>query len=300
MSMSITITAIDDGLGADIEVIDMTAPLEGEEISAIERAFDRYLVLRFRGQPLDAGQLAAFARQFGDLQPHVQRKFQHPDEANVVEMRSFDKTGKFDLAGASRGATERLRDGWHSDLAYDRVPAKATLLHSIEVPSRGGNTCFANTCRVYAALPEDLKRRIAGLRAEFTYGRNARNKATNLAATSLDQHGRDNTTAVHPLVCVHPASRRPALYANPLVTVRVLGMAAGPSDDLLDELFDWLDRPEFRWEHGWRTADTLMWENRGGVMHCGRLDYPRNQRRHFIRTTVRGQPIEAHVALQAQ
>jgi hypothetical protein len=29
-------------------------------------------------------------------------------------------------------------------------------------------------------------------------------------------------------------------------------------------------------------------------MHCGRLDYPRDQRRHFIRTTVRGQAIEAY------
>ncbi len=294
--MSLAIAPISGGLGADISGIDMTVSLEQEDIAAIEQAFDRHLVLRFRGQPLDAGQLAAFARQFGELQPHVQRKFQHPDEPDVVEMRSFDENGTFDLAGASRGATERLRDGWHSDLAYDRVPAKATLLHSVAVPSQGGNTCFADACEVYAALPGDLKRRIDGLTAEFTYGHNERNKATNLAATTLDKQGRDNTTVVHPMVCIHPASRRPALYANPLITVRIVDMPAAESDRLLDELFDWLDRPEFRWEHEWRIGDTLMWENRGGVMHCGRLDYPRDQRRHFIRTTVRGQPIEAYTA----
>ena len=63
-----------------------------------------------------------------------------------------------------------------------------------------------------------------------------------------------------------------------------------------DELFDWIDRPEFRWEHEWRIGDTLMWDNRGGVMHCGRLDYPHDERRRMIRTTVRGQAIEMHVA----
>ena len=52
-----------------------------------------------------------------------------------------------------------------------------------------------------------------------------------------------------------------------------------------------LDRPEFRWEHEWSVGDTLMWDNRGGTMHCGRLDYPRNELRRFLRTTVTGGPI---------
>ncbi|MFP6772686.1 MAG: TauD/TfdA family dioxygenase [Alphaproteobacteria bacterium] len=292
--MTITVTPVSEILGADIAGLDMTAPLAPKDVAAIKQAFVDHLVLRFRGQALDARQLAAFSAQFGELQPHVQRTYHHPDDANVVEMRSFDEAGKFDLAGASRGATERLRDGWHSDLAYDAVPAKATFLHAVAVPSSGGNTCFANAHQVYEALPEALKQRIAGRRAEFSYGYNKRNKATHLAATTLDQAGRDSTTVTHPMVCVHPVTKLPALYVNPLVATRVVDMGAEDSDALLDELFDWLDRPEFRWEHVWRVGDTLMWENRGGVMHCGRLDYPRDQRRHFIRTTVRGQAIEAY------
>ena len=56
-------------------------------------------------------------------------------------------------AGARRGAIEHTRDGWHSDLSYDPVPAKATLLHALDVPSRGGHTCFSNAAAAYAALP---------------------------------------------------------------------------------------------------------------------------------------------------
>ena len=292
--MTVTIRPTGATLGADIEGIDMRNPLDADAAAAIERAFLDHRVLRFRGPVLTPLELSVFSAQFGALQPHVQRKFQHPEDPNVVEMRNFDADGKFDLAAASRGAMERLRDGWHSDLSYDTVPAKATLLHALEIPSRGGNTCFTDTHAAYTALPEAMKRRIAGLRAEFSYGANSRNEKTNLAASSLDQQGRDSTTVVHPVVCVHPVTRRPAIYVNPLIAVRILEVSEAESDAILDDLFDWIDRPDFRWEHEWRVGDTLMWENRGGVMHCGRLDYPRDERRQFIRTTVRGQTIEMH------
>jgi alpha-ketoglutarate-dependent taurine dioxygenase len=75
------------------------------------------MVLRIRGQALSVRELAAFSGHFGELQPHVQRKFQHPEDPNVVEMRNYGDDGKFNLAAASRGSMERLRDGWHSDLS---------------------------------------------------------------------------------------------------------------------------------------------------------------------------------------
>ena len=291
--MSVTVTPLGAKLGAEITGVDMRQPLPAEDVAMIERAFLEHQVLRFREQALTVSELAAFSAHFGTLQPHVQRKFQHPEDPNVVEMRNYDENGNFDLAAASRGSMERLRDGWHSDLSYDPVPAKATLLHALQIPDRGGNTVFTSTHAAYETLPEATKKRLAGLRAEFAYGGNTRNKFTNLAASSLDKAGQETTTVTHPVVCIHPVTRRPALYVNPLITVRILGMDEAASDALLDELYDWIDRSEFQWEHEWRLGDTLMWENRGGSMHCGRIDYPRDQRRHMIRTTVRGQAIEA-------
>jgi taurine dioxygenase len=294
--LSITITPLSDFLGAEIGGLDMHQPMDAADLAAVERAFLEHRVLRFRDGPMDVRQLAAFSRQFGELQPHVQRKFQHPEDPNVVEMRNFGDDGKFNLAAASRGAMENLRDGWHSDLSYDPVPAKATLLHALELPSHGGNTCFSDATRAYESLAEATKRRLAGLTAEFSYGNNTRNKMTNVAASSLDQQGRESTTVSHPVICAHPLTGRPAIYVNPLMTVRIAGIPEAESDALLEELFDALDRPDFRWEQEWAIGDTIMWENRGGVMHCGRLNYPRDQRRRFIRTTVRGQRIDMHRA----
>ena len=60
------------------------------------------------------------------------------------------------------------------------------------------------------------------------------------------------------------------------------------SEELIETLVGQMSEEAFRWEHVWSVGDTLMWDNRGGLMHSGRLDYPRNEARLFIRTTVRG------------
>ena len=195
--------------------------------------------------------------------------------------------GSFDETGARRGAIEDVRYGWHSDLSYDPKPAKATLLHATNIPSSGGNTCFANAAAAYEALPEETRERVKGLDALFVYGTDQRNKSLVVAARTLDSEQR----AVHPVVNAHAATGRAAIYANPLLTVGVVGMEQEESDRLLDELYDMLDRPEFHWEHEWSVGDTLMWDNRGGTMHCGRLDYPLGELRRFLRTTVTGGPI---------
>lgn len=289
----ITVTPLSDACGAEISNIDLTAPVAREDIDAIERAFLDYGVLLFREQPLTPQALTAFSRSFGEIQPHVQRAYQHPDVPEVVMMTNRRPDGSFDEVGARRGAIEDPRFGWHSDLSYDPVPAKATLLHSIEVPSRGGNTCFANVTKAYEALPDDIKTRLDGLTCEFRLGTNMRNPKASVAAENLDDEGK-KSVAIHPAVSRHPETGRPAIYANPLLCNRVVELSDDESHELLEALFDVIDRPEFHWEHQWSPGDTLMWDNRGGTMHCGRLDYPRNEARRFIRTTVTGHAIEPY------
>ena len=72
------------------------------------------------------------------------------------------------------------------------------------------------------------------------------------------------------------------------MTSRILGLEESESEALIEELADALDRPAYRWEHVWSVGDTLIWDNRGGTMHTGRLDYPLAEERTFIRATVTG------------
>jgi taurine dioxygenase len=295
--MSVTVQNATGSIGAEVRGVDPSLPLDESAVAVIERAFLDRRVLLFRDHPLDVHQLVQLSENFGALQSHVQTSYQHPDAPEVVVMSNVDKDGQFNEAGARRGAAEDLRDGWHSDLSYDPVPAKATFLHAQEIPSRGGNTCFTDVEAAYASLPRSLKPRLSGLKAEFQYGGHTRNTKTSMAASTLS--GDSQTIATHPVICAHPLTGQPSIYVNPLITTRILGMDETKSEALLEELFDVIDRPEFRWEHNWRIGDTLMWENRGGIMHSGRLDYPRDERRIFIRTTVSGDgPIAMHQTVQ--
>lgn len=292
--MAVEIRRLSEVGGAEVSGIDITQGLDADTVDRLEGAFLTHGVLLFPQQPLSASQLVALARHFGGLQPHVQRAYQHPEAPEVVIMTNRKPDGSFDEVGARRGAIEDPRDGWHSDLSYDPIPAKATLLHAVEVPSSGGNTCFANVTLAYESLPDALKSKLDGLEAEFRYGGHDRNKKTMIAASALDKEAEKTAHAVHPVINVHPESGKPGIYVNPLITTRILGVSEAESQDLLAQLFAAIDRAEFRWEHEWSVGDTLMWENRGGVMHTGRLDYPRDQARRFIRTTVTGGPTTAY------
>ena len=97
--------------------------------------------------------------------------------------------------------------------------------------------------------------------------------------------------ATHPVVVKHAATGEPGIYVSPYTTSRILGLAESESEALLAELTGRIESEAFRWEHAWSPGDTLMWDNRGGLMHAGRMDYPRHQARRFIRTTIRGGPL---------
>ncbi|MGD9951522.1 MAG: TauD/TfdA dioxygenase family protein [Burkholderiales bacterium] len=289
--MTLRIEPLSNVCGAEVHGIDVRLPLAPVDAAAISAAFDRHKVLVFRRQPMTARQLADFSAHFGELQVHVQVAYQHPEVPEVVQMTNRKPDGSFDEVGAARGAAPNTRDGWHSDLSFERAPAKATLLHSIEIPDCGGNTCFANTALAYRALPEDLKQRLDGLHAEFVYGQAKRNVLAAKAAEALRGSAKTETAAVHPVIVRHPATGEPGIYVNPYTTQRILGIPEDESDAIIERLADEMESMAYRWEHVWSVGDTLMWDNRGTLMHSGRIDYPLDQARRFIRTTVRGTPL---------
>jgi len=285
-------------VGAQISGLDLARPVSPQDLQRIERAFIDHQVLLFRGPILTAQQFAKFSAHFGPLRQHIQKAFQHPEIPEIVYNRNVDEDGNFDEAGAKRGVAEDLHGGWHADTNYEKCPAKATAVHALEIPSSGGNTCFASGYRAYDSLPSDLKERINGLQAEFALGRNRRNPQTQTLTQKLTAEDKSAQMVIHPLICRNPDSGRRAIFANPLLTVRVLGVAEHESDTILDTLFDHIHTAGTtgaHWEHEWQVGDTLMWENRGGLFHSGRLDYPLNQRRIMIRTTIGASAIEAAV-----
>ena len=83
------------------------------------------------------------------------------------------------------------------------------MLHGVEIPSRGGETQFANTALAYAALDEATKQRIAGLRASHSWERSRIQSRSPLAT---EEQKRERPPVDHPIVRTHPDTGAKALY----------------------------------------------------------------------------------------
>jgi taurine dioxygenase len=271
----IEIKKLGEPLGAEVRGVDPRRPMTPEEVQAVEQAFLDHLILRFRDSPMTARQLCDFGSRFGPLREHVAKDYRHPEVPEVVIMTNQDAKGNYDQVGAERGV------GWHSDGTFEAVPPKATLLHAVALPDSGGNTVFANMYLAYDTMPEDLKRRVEGKMALFRLRGRKHQTQGIVAADALKKM----TDVTHPVIRAHPQTGKKSVFVNPHHTLAIAGLSREDSDALLDELFEWCSREEFQWEQEWRTGDTIMWENRS-AWHSGRADYPKDQLRKFLRTTI--------------
>jgi taurine dioxygenase len=262
-------------LGAEVRGVNPAVPLTSEEFRVVEQAFLDHLILRFRDAPLTAAQLRDFGRQFGPLREHVAKDYRDPAIPEIVIMTNQDAKGNYDRVGAERGV------GWHSDGTFEAVPPKATLLHAVALPTHGGNTIFANMYLAYETMPQDLKRRVDGRMALFRL-RGRKHQTQGIVATD---DLKKMTDVEHPVIRVHPQTGRKSVFVNPHHTLSIVGLSREDSDALLEEIFEWCSREEFQWEQEWQPADTIMWENRS-AWHSGRADYPKEQLRKFLRTTI--------------
>ena len=85
--------------------------------------------------------------------------------AGIGDLSNLDKDGRI-ISADDRQWFFKLGDRlWHSDSSFKVVPAKYSLLHARSIPSRGGNTEFADMRAAYDALDDATRDRIGSLAA---------------------------------------------------------------------------------------------------------------------------------------
>jgi len=260
-------------LGAEISGIDLRDPIDAALKGKLLDAWHEHLIILLRDQVLDEDAQVRFAETFGPPAKITSgRSFsvRHPSVMLISNIRQDGKP-----IGA-------LPDGemqFHTDQCHQAVPAKATLLYAIEIPSLGGNTLFANAYAAYATLPADIKARIEGRRALNAYDKDSTQRTA--------RYDNAASSCWHPVVRTHPATGRKALYVNRLMTREIEGLPHAESDALLEKLFDHHEQQQFVYEHVWRPGDLLMWDNRC-TLHA-RTDFPAGERRLLRRVTILGE-----------
>ena len=257
--------------GVAIDDLDLSRPLSPAARGRVRAALLDHHVVVFPNQALSREQQYAFTAHLGEVEAHGGgRPGKRHDVAHVTANLDADGNPSDRFA---KGANYR----WHTDKPYYAVPPALTTLYAVELPPQGGDTEFANTALAYAALPEAIKRRIAGLRVVFQWEHGRR----------PGYYANDLPPVDHPLVRTHPETGTPALYLGNHAT-HILGLPEGDGAALLDELLNHATQPEFVYVHRWRRGDLIVWDNRC-LLHRAVANYAMTQYRRIMhRNVVKG------------
>jgi taurine dioxygenase len=258
--------------GVEVRDVDL-ASLDEEAFEEIRSAFYEHQVLVARAQKLTAARFLAFARRFGRPEPHVIDQFHHPEHADILILSN--RTG-------ADGQPAGLADAgtyFHTDYSYLEVPARATLLYSIQVPKRGGDTLFANQYAAYEELPEEMKTRIQDLVALHHYGnRDDLNKESRTVASVLTAEQENKVTWVkHRVARPHPVTGRTALYSVSGSSFGIEGMPPDEAVTLLDELKRHATQEKYQLRLKYGVGDLVIWDN-AALLHSATLTDPQDPR----------------------
>lgn len=265
-------------IGTEVRGIDLNRPLDPATIDALRKAWHDRALLVFRGQKLSQEALVRFTKYFGEAGIRAPSTNTAYAKANILpEIMLISNVRE---NGQTIGA---LPDGelhFHHDMIQTEVPHKASILHSIEVPSYGGDTCFASGYAAYNSLDPKVKGKLEGKRVFNTYRYGTTKRGDLKGATEFIDH------SLHPAFRTHDETGRKAIYVNRLMSVKVEGMDEKEGEALLNAVFDHAEKPEFVYCHKWKVGDLLLWDNRNS-MHA-RTDFPADQRRLMWRTQILG------------
>jgi len=284
--MAISIRPLHPLLGAEVAGVDLRRPLDAADVAAIEAGMDRHAVLVFHDQPLSDEQQVAFSRNFGTIEPAVNSNVIKPEERRLsVELADISNLDR-DQRVLARDDRRRMfnlgNELWHSDSSFRAVPAKYSLLSARAIPSKGGNTEFADMRAAYDALDDETKAEVEDLICEHSliYSRSL------LGFADFDEEEKAAFAPVRQrLVRTHPVTGRKSLFlASHAGTI--VGWPMPEARAFLRDLVEHATQRQFVYVHQWRQYDLVMWDNRQ-TMHRARR-YKSDEVRDMRRTTIAG------------
>jgi alpha-ketoglutarate-dependent taurine dioxygenase len=259
------------GAPADLRV-------DAAALAAIEAAWFRHGILVFRDLEMTPADHVAFTRRLGRLHVMVPSDFNLPGQPEVWVVGNAKENGKpLGLRGAGMG--------FHTDGEDKTVPNAGSFLYARMVPPEGGDTLFADMAAAYAALPAEVKARIAGKRARFSRAdMHAVNYPDMRPYTAEELAARPDV--FHPLARRHDRSGRVSLYVGRWAC-DIEGLPAAEGRALVQYLQEFARQDRFVYRHRWREGDAVLWDNRC-TQHCATPFDETRYTRLMHRTTLEG------------
>jgi taurine dioxygenase len=251
--MALTVQPVSGALGAELRGLDLEA-ITDEGFAALKQALLDHLVIFLPDQHLSPDGHRSLGRRFGEIEIHPFIPKLSDDYPEIVVLDG-DQGGRADV--------------WHTDVTWGMSPPIASILHMVKCPSRGGDTMFTNQYLVYESLSAPIRELVEGLTAVHTAA----------------GFGHPETQAEHPVVRVHPETRRRSLYVNRQFTSHFPQLRRSESDALLSFLFSFSEQPMFSCRYRWHPGGVGIWDNRC-TQHYAVNDY--DESRVIQRVTVLG------------
>jgi alpha-ketoglutarate-dependent taurine dioxygenase len=244
--------------------------------------------------PLEDREARALASMIGQIKDPVVRArdgsmLRYGEDRQIIDA-GFVLTDELraELGDVSFGGLDPKRPGlfetFHTDDTYTEAPASATVLHARALPSRpGGDTCFIDMRAAYQRLEPELRARLLGLRAAYSYN----NRGAFPPRVPAEGPFEELVDVSHPIVRAHPVTGTPSLYIDLDRATHVVGMPDGEGRRLLQSLQDHAESRAPRYAHAWHPHDVLIWDN-ASVQHKASGDFEFGEPRRFWRYMIEG------------
>lgn len=275
-----------EALGARIEGLDLSRPLDADQLKSVLGVLGKHGVVRFPKQKLSGRELRDFSAQLGDLEINVaSQNYQEPGIPEVMILSNIVENGRpIGLADAGQG--------WHTDMSYSRMVAFANVLYGIKIPKRNGKalgaTQFSNMQAAYEDLPASIKKDLEGKTALHDFNKfweMMRREKGSKRPPLTEAQKKTKPPVSHPIFLTHPLTGRKVLYANPGYAVRINELPQKESDEMLDYLFEHQLQAKYIHTSHWEEGDVLVWEDIGTI-HSAVADYGPDEHRFVKRCQV--------------
>jgi len=297
---SLEIIPTGKAVGAEVRGVDLSKPIPDDVKQALREAWGEYIVLLFRGQDITPQQYLEAASIFGKPQvgaahayyKKMGRKPYHlsEDVPEISILSNLDKDGNPVERNDGLGSMEVV---WHSDNSYIDQPPAGSTLYSVEIPDDNtGKTSFNNQYLALEELPDDLRQAIEGKRSKQDATRNSAGVLR--PGVTKPEKPEDVPGPMHPLIRVHPATKKKALYLGRRrvwPSQYVEGYANEESEALLDRLWEHATQDKYKWTHEWQIGDFLVWDNRSAMHYREPINSAK--RRIMWRSQFQGEDVIA-------
>lgn len=170
---------------------------------------------------------------------------------------------------------------WHMDgLTVDVPPPKASLLSARQLAAKGGQTEFASTKAAYAALSDEEKADLEGLRVVHTVTASVREVC---GPEGIDE-ARRALRHEHPMVWTRRDGTKSLIIGS--TADQISGMNQAEARALLARLLDWTAQPAFSYRHEWQEGDCVIWDNPSALHRV--VPYAVDSGRRMHRTGIAG------------